>query len=149
MKSSFALCSGHSVSIRSALCACASSPRSTKSLTMYFRFTVWSEKWVRAHCWNSVSSSTFSSHQTSSVMQSNKIDLRVQMMEKSRYPFLMECIYSLLMIIPQGRIFESLKNRVDVLNHVDVMEPRPQKHYRRDLEVYLGEFQRALRLQPS
>lgn len=71
------------------------------------------------------------------------------MMEKSRYPFLMECIYSLLMIIPQGRIFESLKNRVDVLNHVDVMEPRPQKHYRRDLEVYLGEFQRALRLQPS
>jgi hypothetical protein len=27
----------------------------------------------------------------------------------------------LLMIIPQGRIFESLKNRVDVLNNVDMI----------------------------
>ncbi|CAN5950645.1 unnamed protein product [Sphagnum jensenii] len=76
------------------------------------------------------------------------LDLRVQLMEKSRYPFLTECIYSLLMIIPQGRIFESLKNRVDVLNHVDVLEQRPRKNYRRDLDAYLGEFQRTLRLLP-
>lgn len=76
-------------------------------------------------------------------------DLRVQLMEKSRYPFLMECIYSLLMIIPQGRIFESLKNRVDVLNHVDALESRPLKKYRKDLGNYIGEFHRVLKLLSS
>jgi hypothetical protein len=71
------------------------------------------------------------------------------MMEKSKYPFLMESVYALLMIIPQGRIFESLKNRVDVLNYVDIIENKAQKSYRPNLDFYIGKFTEVLKLLPQ
>ncbi len=49
-------------------------------------------------------------------------------MEKSRYPLLTERIGSLLMMMPQGRIFESLKNRVDMLSRVDALEQCPARN---------------------
>lgn len=76
-------------------------------------------------------------------------DLRVQMLEKSKYPYLMECIYALMMILPQGRVFESLKNRVDVINHVETLDSRSAKLSRKDMEFYLSKYKEVLRLIPQ
>lgn len=46
------------------------------------------------------------------------IFLRLQMLQRSRYPYLVESIYALMMLLPQGRIYAFLKNRVDTVNHV-------------------------------
>lgn len=49
----------------------------------------------------------------------------------------MECMYSLLMILPQGRVYESLKCRVDVVSHVDTLETKEIQQYREDQDAYI------------
>lgn len=73
------------------------------------------------------------------------VDLRVQMLERGKYPYLMECMYSLLMILPQGRVYESLKCRVDVVSHVDTLETREIQKYREDQDSYIKWYDEVFR----
>jgi hypothetical protein len=61
----------------------------------------------------------------------------------------MECIYALMMIIPQGKVFESLKNRVDIINHVETFDMRQVKEARRDLDFYVNKYREVLRVIPQ
>lgn len=38
--------------------------------------------------------------------------LRLQILEKEKHPFLIEALSALLMLLPQGKIFNMLKNRL-------------------------------------
>jgi hypothetical protein len=61
------------------------------------------------------------------------------MLQRARYPYLVESIYSLMMLIPQGKVFSILKNRVDIVNHIkhSIKCKEPRKVYRLNNEDLL------------
>ena len=42
-------------------------------------------------------------------------DLRLQLLEPSKYPYLYKCLYGLLMLLPQSDAFDILKNRLNTV----------------------------------
>lgn len=70
----------------------------------------------------------------------NFIYMRLQMLERSRYPYLVESIYSLMMLLPQGKIYTILKNRVDTVNHVQqsIRIKHPTKVYNLNYEEFIN-----------
>lgn len=59
------------------------------------------------------------------------------MLERWAFPYLVESIYALMMLIPQGKIYTILKNRVDTVNHVKKGK-QTGKVYRLDAKEFLG-----------
>lgn len=45
-------------------------------------------------------------------------DLRLQLLEPERYPFLYKCLYGLLMLLPQSSAFAALKNRLNSVSAI-------------------------------
>lgn len=44
------------------------------------------------------------------------LDLRLQLLEPDKYPYLPKCLYGLLMILPQSSAFVSLRARLSVVH---------------------------------
>lgn len=44
------------------------------------------------------------------------LDLRLQLLEPDKYPWLPKCLYGLLMILPQSTAFISLRARLQVVH---------------------------------
>ena len=44
------------------------------------------------------------------------LDLRLQLLEPEKYPFLFKCLYGLFMLLPQSSAFISLRNRLNAVN---------------------------------
>ena len=38
--------------------------------------------------------------------------LRLQLLESEKYPYLLKCLYGLMMLLPQGKAFNALKHRL-------------------------------------
>lgn len=55
-------------------------------------------------------------------------DLRLQLLEPEKYPFLYKCLYGLLMLLPQSSAFAALKNRLNSVSSIGFLQiatPRP------------------------
>lgn len=48
-------------------------------------------------------------------------DLRLQLLEPDRYPYLYKCLYGLLMLLPQSSAFAALKNRLNSVSSIGLL----------------------------
>jgi hypothetical protein len=48
-------------------------------------------------------------------------DLRLQLLEPERYPFLYKCLYGVLMLLPQSSAFAALKNRLNSVSNIGLL----------------------------
>jgi hypothetical protein len=48
-------------------------------------------------------------------------DLRLQLLEPERYPYLYKCLYGVLMLLPQSSAFAALKNRLNSVNNIGLL----------------------------
>ncbi|KAF4995651.1 hypothetical protein FGRMN_4961 [Fusarium graminum] len=57
----------------------------------------------------------------------NHTDLRLQLLEPEKYPFLYKCMYGILMLLPQSSAFAALKNRLNSVSAIGYLHvaPRP------------------------
>jgi hypothetical protein len=55
----------------------------------------------------------------------NFLDLRLQLLEPDRYPFLYKCLYGLLMLLPQSSAFAALKNRLNSVSAIGLLHVPP------------------------
>jgi vacuole morphology and inheritance protein 14 len=58
------------------------------------------------------------------------VDIRLQLLEPDRYPYLFKCLYGLLMLLPQSSAFISLRNRLNAVNSAGFLHiaPKPFAH---------------------
>lgn len=54
-------------------------------------------------------------------------DLRLQLLEPEKYPYLYKCLYGVLMLLPQSSAFAALKNRLNSVSNIALLHtgPRP------------------------
>lgn len=57
----------------------------------------------------------------------NLTDLRLQLLEPEKYPYLYKCLYGVLMLLPQSSAFAALKNRLNSVSNIGLLHsgPRP------------------------
>ncbi|KAI5289185.1 hypothetical protein KEM52_000880, partial [Ascosphaera acerosa] len=48
--------------------------------------------------------------------------LRLQLLEPDRYPYLYKCLYGLLMLLPQSSAFAALKNRLNSVSNIGLLQ---------------------------
>jgi vacuole morphology and inheritance protein 14 len=53
------------------------------------------------------------------------MSLRLQLLEPQRHPYLFKALYGLLMLLPQSSAFETLRNRLDSVASVTVLQSIP------------------------
>lgn len=51
------------------------------------------------------------------------IDLRLQLLEPEKYPYLYKCLYGVLMLLPQSSAFAALKNRLNSVSNIGLLQP--------------------------
>jgi hypothetical protein len=61
-----------------------------------------------------------------SCSNSQRIDLRLQLLEPERYPHLFKCLYGILMLLPQSLAFVSLRNRLNAVNSAGFLHIAPK-----------------------
>ncbi|KAI1914707.1 hypothetical protein LOZ61_002108 [Ophidiomyces ophidiicola] len=49
--------------------------------------------------------------------------LRLQLLEPERYPYLYKCLYGVLMLLPQSSAFAALKNRLNSVSNIGLLNP--------------------------
>ncbi|OJD13710.1 hypothetical protein AJ78_05867 [Emergomyces pasteurianus Ep9510] len=49
--------------------------------------------------------------------------LRLQLLEPEKYPYLYKCLYGVLMLLPQSSAFAALKNRLNSVNNIGLLQP--------------------------
>jgi vacuole morphology and inheritance protein 14 len=54
------------------------------------------------------------------------IDIRLQLLEPEKYPYLFKCLYGLLMLLPQSSAFVSLRNRLNAVNSAGFLHIAPR-----------------------
>jgi vacuole morphology and inheritance protein 14 len=54
--------------------------------------------------------------------------MRLQLLEPERYPYLFKCLYGLLMLLPQSSAFETLRNRLNSVSSLGVLQLIPKKY---------------------
>lgn len=57
------------------------------------------------------------------------VDLRLQLLEPEKYPYLFKCLYGLLMLLPQSSAFVSLRNRLNAVNSSGFLHIAPKPSY--------------------
>lgn len=50
-----------------------------------------------------------------------RLDLRLQLLEPERYPYLYKCLYGVLMLLPQSSAFAALKNRLNSVSNIGLL----------------------------
>jgi len=53
-------------------------------------------------------------------------DLRLQLLEPERYPYLYKCLYGVLMLLPQSSAFAALKNRLNSVSNIGLLHAGPR-----------------------
>jgi vacuole morphology and inheritance protein 14 len=54
------------------------------------------------------------------------VDIRLQLLEPERYPYLFKCLYGILMLLPQSSAFISLRNRLNAVNSAGFLQITPK-----------------------
>lgn len=57
----------------------------------------------------------------------NAIDLRLQLLEPEKYPYLFKCLYGILMLLPQSSAFSTLRNRLSSVSSLGFFHVMPNK----------------------
>lgn len=55
-----------------------------------------------------------------------ELDLRLQLLEPEKYPYLYKCLYGVLMLLPQSSAFAALKNRLNSVSSIGLIQPSPR-----------------------
>lgn len=55
-------------------------------------------------------------------------DLRLQLLEPERYPYLYKCLYGVLMLLPQSSAFAALKNRLNSVSNIGFLHNAPRRY---------------------
>lgn len=55
-------------------------------------------------------------------------DLRLQLLEPEKYPYLYKCLYGVLMLLPQSSAFAALKNRLNSVNNIGFLHSGPRRY---------------------
>lgn len=55
------------------------------------------------------------------------IDLRLQLLEPEKYPYLYKCMYGILMLLPQSSAFAALKNRLNSVSSIGYLHVAPKR----------------------
>ena len=55
-------------------------------------------------------------------------DLRLQLLEPEKYPFLYKCMYGILMLLPQSSAFAALKNRLNSVSSIGYLHVAPRRY---------------------
>lgn len=55
-------------------------------------------------------------------------DLRLQLLEPEKYPFLYKCLYGVLMLLPQSSAFAALKNRLNSVSNIGFLHGGPRRY---------------------
>lgn len=53
-------------------------------------------------------------------------DLRLQLLEPEKYPYLYKCMYGILMLLPQSSAFAALKNRLNSVSSIGYLHAAPR-----------------------
>lgn len=53
-------------------------------------------------------------------------DLRLQLLEPEKYPYLYKCMYGILMLLPQSSAFAALKNRLNSVSSIGYLHVAPR-----------------------
>lgn len=61
-------------------------------------------------------------------MLTSRLDLRLQLLEPERYPYLYKCLYGLLMLLPQSSAFAALKNRLNSVSSIGYLHSVPRMY---------------------
>lgn len=56
----------------------------------------------------------------------NKVDLRLQLLEPEKYPYLFKCLYGILMLLPQSSAFSTLRNRLSSVSSLGFLHVLPK-----------------------
>ena len=59
-------------------------------------------------------------------VQDFSLDLRLQLLEPEKYPYLFKCLYGLLMLLPQSSAFVSLRNRLNAVSSMGFLHIAPR-----------------------
>jgi hypothetical protein len=54
------------------------------------------------------------------------LDIRLQLLEPEKYPYLFKCLYGILMLLPQSSAFISLRNRLNAINSAGFLQIAPK-----------------------
>jgi vacuole morphology and inheritance protein 14 len=54
------------------------------------------------------------------------LDLRLQLLEPEKYPYLYKCMYGILMLLPQSSAFAALKNRLNSVSSIGYLHVAPK-----------------------
>lgn len=57
------------------------------------------------------------------------LDLRLQLLEPEKYPYLFKCLYGILMLLPQSPAFSTLRNRLSSVSSLGFFHLMPSKRY--------------------
>jgi vacuole morphology and inheritance protein 14 len=55
------------------------------------------------------------------------LDLRLQLLEPEKYPYLYKCMYGILMLLPQSSAFAALKNRLNSVSSIGYLHVAPKR----------------------
>lgn len=45
--------------------------------------------------------------------------IRIHLLKRSTYPYLLESAHALLMVLPQGQVYSLLKNRIELIDYLE------------------------------
>lgn len=54
------------------------------------------------------------------------LDLRLQLLEPEKFPYLYKCMYGILMLLPQSSAFAALKNRLNSVSSIGYLHVAPR-----------------------
>lgn len=55
-------------------------------------------------------------------------DLRLQLLEPDKHPYLYKCMYGILMLLPQSSAFAALKNRLNSVSSIGYLHVAPKRY---------------------
>jgi hypothetical protein len=55
-------------------------------------------------------------------------DLRLQLLEPEKFPYLYKCMYGILMLLPQSSAFAALKNRLNSVSSIGYLHVAPRRY---------------------
>lgn len=61
------------------------------------------------------------------LLTKKKTDLRLQLLEPEKHPYLYKCMYGILMLLPQSSAFAALKNRLNSVSSIGYLHAFPRR----------------------
>lgn len=65
---------------------------------------------------------------TRNSLANTSLDLRLQLLEPEKYPYLYKCLYGVLMLLPQSSAFAALKNRLNSVSNIGFLHGGPRRY---------------------